>query len=181
SSVSKHCAKTFLVGTFLFAVSCSLALALPSFTWDPSRTNPPLSGAGSAFTADTILTTNYLHAVNQTNGSFQEEFVFHIDAFQLGDQVVTTPGLNSAPGATGSYGLYFAVSATGLPTSGAAMFGTLNISLMGDPGNNNGAITAATSGVSFANTGATGPADDITLGSGTLVSAMLSFNPATGV
>src|SRR5205823_615386 len=69
----------------------------------------------------------------------------------------------------------------GPPARTAAMFGTLNISLMGDPGNNNGAITATTSGVSFANTGATGVADDITLGFGTLVSAMLSFNPATGV
>ncbi len=181
SRVARSFATAFVVGIALFAVSWSLAFSAPVFTWDPSKSNPPLSGAGSAFTADTLLMTTYLHAVTQPNSAFAEEFIFHIDQFQLSNQIVATPGLNSTPGLPGSYGLYFAIDATGQSVAGVPTFNSLNIALIGDPGNNNGGITATTAGTSFANTGATGAADDIVLGVGSLVSGMLSFNPITGV
>jgi hypothetical protein len=140
-----------------------------SFTWDPSQASPPLSG--SAFTADTINTTNYLQAIHLTNGSFVETFILQINGFQLNGQPVTAPGFNS------NYGLYFTINATGQ----AASFNTLNIALMADPGNNDGTPSAGITGVSFSNTGPTGVADDVTLGTGTLVSASLTFNPVTMV
>lgn len=177
---SYSCAKALLKGLLLFGVNCSAAFAIPAFTWDPSNATPPLSGAGSAFTADTILMTHYLHSVVQPTGSFQEELLFDIDSFQLAGQTVATPGLNSTPGLSDSYDLYFIITANG-QLAPATTFDTLSISLIGDPGNNNGAITASAAGITFANTGPTGVADDILLGTGTLVSATMTFDPITGV
>jgi len=133
------------------------------FTWDPSKTGPALAGAGSSVTADAIDTTTYLHSVNQSNGSFAEEFFLQVTGFELSGQPVTAPGLNS------SYGLYFAINATGTPA-----FTSLDISLMGDPGNNDGRPGSTLSGVSFSN----GTAGDLLLGSGVLVSAALSLDAA---
>jgi len=124
--------------------------------------------------------THYLHSVVQPTGSFQEELLFDVDSFQLANQTVATPGLNSTPGLSDSYDLYFVINATGQVAPGAT-FDTLSISLIGDPGNNNGAVTATATGISFANTGPTGVADDILLGTGTLVSASMTFDPNTGV
>lgn len=181
SRISKSVAKACAGCISLFVVSCSLAFALPVFTWDPSRSTPPLSGLGSAFSADTLLMSSNLHSVIQPNGSFQEEFVLRIEQFQLGNQVVDAPGLNSASSAADSYGLYFTIDASGQLVAGVTTFNTLQIALIGDPGNNNGTLVSNTSGIAFANSGTAGTADDITLGTGTLVSAMMSFDPVTGV
>jgi hypothetical protein len=150
------------------------ASGLP-FTWDPSQASPPLSGAGSAFTADTIDATNYLHSIIETNGSFVEQLVLNIGGFQLNGQPVTAPGLDT------TYGLYFAIDATGQLIAGKTTFNTLNISLMADPGNNDGTLSATIAGISFSNTGPTGVADDFTLGTGSLLSASMAFNPFTKV
>jgi hypothetical protein len=181
SCTTKSFAKTCVLGMCLLVLSASLAVASPVFTWDPSGSNPPLSGAGSAFSADTAITINFLHALIKPDGSFDEEFVLRIEEFQLGDQIVTTPGLNSTPGALDSYGLYFTIHETGQMGPGGTGFNTLDIALMGDPGNNNGTLAATTSGIAFGNSGGTGIADDIPLGIGTLVSAMMRLNPVTGV
>ena len=163
--------------SLILAVACCSAASAGtiSFTWDPSKTNPALAGAGSAFTADKIDMTNYLHAVNQSNGSFVEEFIQPIKQFELNGNPASTPGLGS------TYGLYFTINATGTQVAGKTTFNNLDVALMGDPGNNNGTPSSTVAGVSFANTGPTGAADDITLGSGTLVSASLMLDPATGV
>ena len=152
----------------------SPALAIP-FTWDPFQADPPLSGAGSAFTADTINITNYLHSIIQTNGSFDEQLVLKINGFQLAGQRVAAPGFDSA------YGLYFSIDATGQIIAGITTFNTLNISLMADPGNNDGTLSSSTAGISFSNTGPSGSADDFILGTGTLYSASMAFNPVTMV
>ena len=52
-----------------------------------------------------------------------------------------------------------------------------NVALMLDPGNNNGAASSTPSGLTFANTGPTGKADDITLATGSLVSGHDLLNP----
>jgi hypothetical protein len=51
------------------------------------------------------------------------------------------------------------------------------VALMGDPGNNDGAVSSTISGLSFANTG---PADDVTLATGSLLSGKFSLMPAPG-
>lgn len=125
----------------LWQAALVAAIALPAangtvrasgvpFTWDPSEASPPLSGAGSAFTADTIDAANYLHSIIQTSGSFVEQLVLNIGGFQLNGQPVTAPGLDT------TYGLYFAIDATGQQIAGKTTFNTLNISLMADPDNN---------------------------------------------
>src|SRR4051812_37323059 len=48
-----------------FYISSPLAAAPMAFTWDPAAAAPALAGPGSAFTADTILTTNFLRDVAQ--------------------------------------------------------------------------------------------------------------------
>ena len=66
-----------------------------------------------------------------------------------------------------SYGLYFDVAETGVSAPPMPLiFSSSNITLKSDPGNLDGAALATSSGVGFANSGATGAADDITLGTG---------------
>jgi hypothetical protein len=172
--------KSWLLKGFLVVASAlpvlgdmAFASAIP-FTWDPSQATPPLSGAGSAFTADTINATNYLHSVVQPNGSFAQELILKINSFQLNGQSVTAPGFNS------SYGLYFAINATG-QLGATTTYSTLNISLIADPGNNDGSLSSSTAGVFFSNTGPSGVADDFILGAGTLIAASMSINPITMV
>jgi hypothetical protein len=145
------------------------------FTWDPSQANPPLSGAGSAFTADTINVTTYLHAIHPPGGSFVLDQLLNAVGFQLNGQLVTAPGFDS------TYGLYFRINSTGQTIGGITTYNTINISLMADPGNNDGSISASATGISFSNTGPTGAADDLILGTGTLLSGSLAFNPVTMV
>ena len=54
---------------------------------------------------------------------------------------------------------------------------SLTMSLMADPGNNDGVLSATASGVGFAN-GTTG---DITLAMGSLISSSFQLNPTTGI
>ena len=172
-NLAKRTALGVALGMIQALALASAASAGPIvFTWDPSKATPALAGPGSAFTADTIDMTTFLHSVNQSNGSFVEDFIFPVNGFELNGLPVAAPGLNS------SYGLYFTIHATG-PGAGTT-FSTLNIALMGDPGHNNGPVSSTPPGVSFSNTGPTGAADDITLGTGTLVSGVLSFDPVTG-
>jgi hypothetical protein len=171
--------------TWLYKGILAVAIALPGalsgmasasavpFTWDSSQANPPLAGAGSAFTADTINVTTYLHAIHPADGSFLLDQLLNITGFQLNGQPVTAPGFGS------TYGLYFRINSTGQTIGGITTYNTINISLMADPGDNDGPISASATGISFSNTGPTGAADDFTLGTGALISASLAFNPAT--
>jgi hypothetical protein len=56
-----------------------------------------------------------------------------------------------------------------------------NFALMLDPGNNNGKASSTPFGLTFANTGPTGAADDITLATGTLVSGHYTLNPTSTI
>jgi hypothetical protein len=154
------------LGILLVGVSYCASAAPITFTWDPSKASPAL--AGSSFTADTIDATSYLHSVNQTNGSFVEEFILQISGFELNGLPVIAPGLNS------SYGLYVTINASGQTVAGRTTFNNLDITLMADPGNNDGAPSSTLAGVSFAN----GTAGDFALGSGTLLSASLALDSA---
>ena len=52
---------------------------------------------------------------------------------------------------------------------------------MADPGNNNGSLSSTTAGILFSNSGPSGAANDITLGTGTLIQASMVLNPVTMV
>jgi hypothetical protein len=146
-----------------------------TFTFAPSAASPSLAGAGSAFTANGISVSNYLNAIVQPDFSFTAHQILPVTGFTLNGAAVTAPGLGA------SYGLYFELLGTGNQPPGSFTYSTLNVALKADPGNLDGLPVATAGGIAFANTGATGAADDVTLATGSLSSAGLAFNPATGV
>ena len=169
-----------------------LAVGIPAaatagtvFTWNPSGASPSLGG--SAFTADAILGTHTVYDVapiaNPSPLLHTTNYIERITGFTLNGAPVATPGLNGTPGAAGSYGLYLTmqnqVQSVGPPDIYHYPSGQL--SLMADPGNNDGAVSSTASGLQFANTGPTGTADDITLATGSLISGHFTRNPVPGV
>ncbi len=160
------------------------------FTWDPAGALPALAGAGSAFTADAIDGTHYLYSVQPSTSiplalqtPYTVSFIEQVQGFTLNGAPVAAPGLNGTPGAVGSYALYLAMQANVLYVGAPKIYqyNSLSMSLMADPGNNDGAVSATPSGIGFANTGATGAGDDITLASGSLVAGTFKLNPAPSI
>jgi hypothetical protein len=117
-------------------------------------------------------TVNYLHADIKADGSGVERFILQVNGVEQNGAHVTLPGLGS------DFGMYFIIDATLAPSAGPPIFNSLNIALMVDPGNNDGAASATLTGASFAN----GAGGDFALATGTLVSAALSLDaiPAPG-
>lgn len=165
---------SLVTASFVTAATSSVAAALP-FTWNPGGASPALGS--SAFTADTIFTTNYLTDVGQLDGSGRTRQIDVVTGFALGGNPVSPVGFGS------SYGLYFEVldTHTNGPLPQIIRFSSLNFSLKADPRNQNGTAFATVAGAGFANTGATGEADDITLATGSLVSSSTFLNVASGV
>jgi hypothetical protein len=160
------------------------AVADPVFTLDPGAAVPSLSGP---FAADAIDATHYLYDVSPTAITPTDVYTVHflepITSFTLNGAPVATPGLNGTAGASGSYGLYVVMEnqteAVGPPNNYNYLSG--QISLMLDPGNNDGTASSTLSGVGFSNTGPTGTADDITLATGSLISGQFAFGSTPGV
>jgi hypothetical protein len=168
-----HSAKNIVLG-IAFATGChatASAGVLP-FTWDPSKAGL----AGSAFTADTIIQEEFLRAVGQPDGSFVASRILVITGFSLnGGSPFKPTGFDSSSG----YGLYFDIVDTGvnhLPVS--ITFASSDFILKADPGYQNGPASATPAGIGFANSGPTGTADDITLATGSLVTAAGFTAPA---
>ena len=132
-----------------------------------TRFDPP--GRIAIFVRFSFTIVNYLHSIVKGDGSFVEHLIDPITGISFGDASV--PGLNSG------FGLYLSVDATGTIVAGKTTFSTLDISLMADVGNNDGTPSAtlgtasAPGTVAFSNPA--GVADDITLGSGSLISASM--------
>jgi hypothetical protein len=170
-------AKNIALGIAL-AAGCQGAAAadgLP-FTWDPAGVAPPLTGPGTAFTADTIKTEDFLNSVSQPDGTFTAHRITEITGFGLHDNPIAPAGFDS------SYGLYFQFTDTGHGTpSGFPIFTSIDFTLKADPGDHNGAVSVTPGGIGFANTGPTGAADDITLATGSLVSDSSFFDTTTFV
>ena len=162
------------LGTMTALCSPSSASVLP-FTLDPNAASPSLAGTGSAFTANGISLSSYLTAVVQPDFSFTTRQLLPVTGFTLNGAPVAAPGLGS------SYGLYFDITTAGNQPPGNFTYSTISVALKADPGNLDGLPIATASGIAFANTGATGAADDVTLATGSLASATLAFNPVTGV
>jgi MYXO-CTERM domain-containing protein len=151
------------------------SLATPlSFTFDPSGAVPPLTGA--TVTANAMSYDSYVHSVVQPAGNFVSERVAVVNGFSLNGLAVLAPGFRS------SYGLYFDFIDTGVSAPPSPLtFTSSSFRLMADPGYLNGAPSSTFGGFGFANTGATGVADDITLATGSMVVGTSSFDPVTGV
>jgi hypothetical protein len=134
--------------------------------------DPP--GRIAIFVRFSFTIVNYLHSIVKSDGSFVEHLIDPITGISFGDASI--PGLNSG------FGLYLSVDATGTIVAGKTTFSTLDISLMADVGNNDGTpsatlgSTSATGTVAFSNT--SGVADDITLGSGSLILASMYLDSA---
>ena len=153
------------------------------FTWNPA--------GGSAFTADTLNGAHYLWdygpsappSVAVPGRIYTVDFYEQIQQASLGGGAPFVPtGLNDTPG-PGSYGLYLKMEAqveqVGAPTN--YLYHSMAMQLMEDPGNHNRTLSSTVSGVGFANTSPNGEADDITLATGSLVSAAFTFNPSPGI
>jgi hypothetical protein len=129
--------------------------------------DPP--GRIAIFVRPSFTIVNYLHSIVMGDGSFAEHLIDPITGFSFGD--ASFPGLKS------SLGLYLSVDATGTIVAGKTTFSTVDISLMADIGHNDGTPSAtlgtanAPGTVAFSNSA--GVADDITLGSGSLISASM--------
>ena len=114
----------------------------------------------------TANTTDFL--VDSPNSATvgTDTFILKIDSFSVNGTTVTVPGLNS------SYGLYLEGTVT--VTGATSVYGPGTISLVLDPTNNDGSLSAffntstQNGGVSFSNP--TGTGDDVTLASGQFVS-----------
>jgi hypothetical protein len=122
---------TAALSTLLAAVSCFRASAAPAtFTWDPSQASPALAGAGPAFTADCISTTDFLFSISPLAAAGTDTFILQINGFSLGGVPVSVPGLNS------SYGLY--IEGTVIVQGTPSVYGPGTIALVADPTNNDG-------------------------------------------
>ncbi len=155
-----------VLGFFIITAGGASAGAAPvTFTWDPSATSPALAGAGPAFTADSISTTDFLFNISDPAATGTDTFILQVNGFSRNGAAVSVPGLNS------SYGLYIegTVAVHGVPS----IYGPGTIALVADPTNNDGVPSASwndaaqTGGVSFSNPANT--ADDITLATGDFI------------
>lgn len=124
-------------------------------------------GEEASVTFNQFDTVNYLHSDNKADGSAVEHFILQVKGVEQDGVHVSLPGLGS------DFGMYFIIDATLAPSTGAPIFSSLNIALMVDPGNNDGAPSSTQAGgASFAN----GTGGDFALATGSLVSASLSLN-----
>jgi hypothetical protein len=115
-------------------------------------------------TFDQIDATAYLYADNHADGTFVEKLIWRVDGLENGGTHIDLPGLGSR------FGMYFIADATGHTTGGLPVFDTLKVSMVVDPGNNDGVLSSTANGLDFAN----GTRGDHILAQGDLVSAALS-------
>lgn len=171
---------TLSLGAIL-AFSSLANAGVVTFTYNPNGANPALAPAGSAFTADSEVVTNFNRTVNVNDLTTLRQTVTAnqyqpVTGFTLGGLPVTAPGLNSA------YGLYFHITSVfSFPISpggtviGPATISSLNLSLIADVGHDDGTLSTSAAGVGFSN--AAGVANDVTLATGSLITGSFSVNP----
>jgi hypothetical protein len=124
---------------------------------------------------DAVHYQNNVFSTVQPDGTFVSHRLDPVTGFTLNGDSVVPAGFGP------SYGLYFDITDTGVSTPTSLSFASSTFKLMYDPGNQDGAVTSTVNGITFANTGPSGAADDIVLGTGTMVSGVASFDPATGI
>jgi hypothetical protein len=103
----------------------------------------------------------------QTNGVAVFSQILQVTGFELNGQPVNAAGFGRG------YGLYFNINGITTMNGGPPVYSVLNASLVADPGNNDGTVSATVGGgLAFSN----GTAGDFALGSGTLISASLGLD-----
>jgi len=118
-------------------------------------------GEGKPVTFDQMDFTTYLYTDSTPDHAFTNHLILQVNGFELNGSPVNVPGFGS------KFGMYFLIDATGHNPNGVVTFDTMNIALMVDRGNNDGAPSSTLSGgVTFAN----GTQGDFALATGTLVS-----------
>lgn len=141
------------------ACSGALAVDLPDFTLNPAA----VGLAGTAFTADNIIISDYSTVRFTTPTTFSDSGFLSVASFQLDSQAITPVGLNS------TYGLYFQFSGNGTTTAGdpssvatSGQFNSLNFSLFGYngppatfgfDGSNNATVSGVVGGTTLLATG----------------------------
>jgi PEP-CTERM motif len=170
----KNLARTALLLVLATMAISTAPIQAATFTFDPSQAVPALAGPGSAFTADTMVLTSHLHGVVHPPDSVTSVHqILTINGFTLGGAPVSAPGLNS------SYGLYLEIFASVQPIAGVLTYSFIDLALKADVGYDDGTLSSTLAGLAYSNPA--GTANDITLATGSLISASLMFNPATGV
>ena len=151
--------------------ACAGAYAANTFTFDPAAAGL----AGTSFTADNVLISDYSTVTFDGSGGFTETGFLPITNFQLGGTLVTADGLNS------TYGLYVSYTASGTTTAGdptttptIATFTDLTYTLYGYNG------PAATFGFAADNTPTETASGEVTLATGDLISGYGFTLPAPG-
>ena len=124
---------------------------------------------------DAVQFTNNVYSVVQPDGTFLANRIDPITGFSIDGSPVVPDGFGS------TYGVYFDFTDTGVATPTTHSITSSTFKLMYDPGDQDGAVTLTVNGIGFANTGPHGAADDIVLGTGTMVSTGSSFDPTTGI
>lgn len=157
-----------LLATGLVATSVG-ASALNTFTFDPAAAGL----AGTAFTADNLLISDYATVTSTSATTFTETGFLAITGAQLNSSTLSIPGLNS------SYGLYIAFSGQGTTDGNNPLtqvtigsFTSLTYTLYGY----NGVASFGFSGT----TPTTTAASPIALASGVLVNGNVVSFPTSG-
>jgi hypothetical protein len=152
--------RTLALGLVVLTTPTFAALANPTpFTWKLSN--------GTQVTADTVQTTDFLVNVQPPTGEASDQYVMRIDGFTLNGATATPAGLNSA------FGLYVEGTLALHANGPVSVYDSGTFALKLDPTNNDGSLSATTSGVNFSNPA--GLTDDVTLATGSLISG--SFGP----
>jgi hypothetical protein len=145
--------------------------ALPQFTFNPAAAGL----AGTSFTGDNILISNYSSVLSGPGGSFTESGYLSFSAMQLGGSTFTPTGMND------TFGMYIAFTGEGVTSAGnpaqAVTFGTFT-SLTYTVYGYNGTASFGFSGSTPTET-ATG---EVVLASGSLISGgVVSIPSGDGV
>jgi hypothetical protein len=148
---------------------CSSVYALPVFTFNPAG----VALAGTAFTADNILISDYATVRFGAANTFTESGYLSISGAQLGGINLLPGGLNS------SYGMYISFSGNGSTGPGnpslvgtSGTFSTLSYTLYGYNG-------AATFGFDASNNPTETASGEKILATGSLVSGTVATSPAS--
>ena len=152
------------------AALCASASALPAFTFNPAGSGL----AGTTFTADNILISDYATVRFGAGNTFTETGFLSVSGAQLGGVTLVPTGLNSA------YGLYIKFTGSGntgagnpglVPTFGT--FTNLTYTLFGYNGTASFGFDGSDNPTETAN-------NEVTLATGNLVSGTVSTSPAGG-
>jgi hypothetical protein len=169
TSTAKPLARRTAVAIALAAL-CASASALPVFTLNPAGA----ALAGTSFTADNILISDYATVRFGPGNTFTETGFLSVSGAQLGGLTLVPPGLNS------TYGMYIKFIGAGSTGAGdptqvgtSGTFSSLTYTLYGYNG-------AASFGFDAGNNPTETASGEVVLATGTLISGTVSTAPATG-